>query len=75
MNELEYDTHSKWEWNSGLKYRLNKPGRSPAAFILITGLEPVSIFNGNFNKQINMKHTLIILGLASGFLQEAAPSG
>ena len=23
-NEIEYDTHSLWEWNSGLKYRLSK---------------------------------------------------
>ena len=46
MNELEYDTHSKWN-EYGLKYRLNKSGRSPAEAILITGLEPDSIFNGN----------------------------
>jgi hypothetical protein len=24
MNELEYDTRTEWEWNTGLKYRLNK---------------------------------------------------
>jgi hypothetical protein len=24
-NKIEYDTHSKWEWNSGIKYRLSKP--------------------------------------------------
>jgi hypothetical protein len=23
-NEIEYDTHSEWEWNSSLKYRLSK---------------------------------------------------
>ncbi|MDC0144829.1 multicopper oxidase domain-containing protein [Verrucomicrobia bacterium] len=24
INELEYDTRTEWEWNTGLKYRLNK---------------------------------------------------
>jgi hypothetical protein len=24
VNELEYDTHSKWEWRGGLEYRLDK---------------------------------------------------
>jgi long-subunit fatty acid transport protein len=24
VNELEYDTHSDWEWRGGLDYRLNK---------------------------------------------------
>lgn len=24
INELEYDSRTEWEWNSGLKYRLNK---------------------------------------------------
>ena len=24
VNELEYDSRTEWEWNSGLQYRLNK---------------------------------------------------
>jgi len=43
VNELEYDTHSKWEWRGGLEYRLDK------SFSITGGYHSDHGFGAGFN--------------------------